>query len=225
MPWWACHFFLAMSNKKLRLWLKWIHRKPFIRLTSLLTSVWVVATSRSFIVAFFAHSDIMLTCWKMTFFCRLCSLACRSHFFECRDPPFFCLCRLRSHLRNRLRHGSLLGQGPWTELIRTEVVWRLEEPHLRYSLLLGLWPWTELIRTEVVWRLEEPHLRYSSLLGLWALNGTGTHGSGVKTWRATLAIQFAAWLMSLERNWYPRKWHEDYTCNIVRRLALGLQRN
>jgi len=74
----------------------------------------------------------------------------------------------------------------------------------------------------VVWILEEPHLRYSSLLGLWALNWTDMHGSGVKTWRATLAIQFAAWLTSLERNWCARKWCEDlksHTCDTVRCLA------
>jgi len=93
----------------------------------------------------FLHIATLCSPAERWLFCRLCSLVGRSHFFwNAENPPFFCLCRLMSHLKNSW-HGSLLS--------------------------------------------------------LRVLNGTDTHGSGVKTWRATLAIQFAAWLTSLERNW------------------------
>ena len=79
----------------------------------------------------FLHIATLCSPAERWLFCRLCSLVGRSHFFwNAENPPFFCLCRLMSHLKNSW-HGSLLS--------------------------------------------------------LRVLNGTDTHGSGVKTWRATLA--------------------------------------
>ena len=79
-------------------------------------SACAVVTSRSFIVALFTYSDVMLTCWKVAFFLLLMLTV----FLDPETPLFLerlycCLCRLRSHLKNHLRKGSLLGLGPRTD--------------------------------------------------------------------------------------------------------------
>jgi len=206
-------FFFTMSNKSYNSGWNEFLGSPFIRLMSLLTSVWVARIHLMALV-------LLLVQVEKPF----------------KEPLATRFAAWPRALNGTDTHGS--GVKTWRATLAIQfVAWLMS---LERNWFARKWcedlkshtcdtvrrlayePWTELIRTEVVWRFEEPHLRYSSLLGLRALNRTDTHGSGVKIWRATLAIQFAAWLTSLEGNWYARKWCEDlksHTCDTVRCLA------
>jgi len=82
--WRAYHFFLTMNNKGGNFGWNTSKRSHFISLQNLLMPACAVVASHSFIVALFAYHDVMLTCWKITFFVTYVY-----YFFLMSKPLFF----------------------------------------------------------------------------------------------------------------------------------------
>jgi len=195
----------------------------FINLKSLITLACVVVKPHSFIVVLFTYRDLMLTCWKIAFF-----FACAYYFLNVETPFFVALVSLlvqveepfeESHgyryawkcyedLNNHLRHGSLLGHGPWTDTDTHQSgmkTWTTTcDTVLRLAMALNgyryAWNWYE--------DFEEP-LATRFVPWPWALNGYRYPWKWDEDFKEPLATRFAAWVRVLNGYRYVWRWYED----------------